>query len=318
MDLVKISAAGGVAAFAALAFVSTVRQSHAESSLLTLPVETSAPGSQARIDDAFRATESAPIFALSGPVLPPESGGVPDRSGAVPRIRFPLSASTASVWTPFIAEASQRFGIPEDWVQGVMQVESGGRATFDGRPITSSAGAMGLMQVMPATFAELTRRYDLGSDPYDPRANILAGAAYLREMYDRYGPTHFLAAYNAGPGRVDAHLRTGRPLPHETQRYTATLAARLMPGTPPALPAVSGAVQDLTNSDAIRALAPALSRSPAQRPTDPAHAPVFVAMKGALASRARHADAQAEDGLFVTLRRVDRREEAAAATSQED
>ena len=67
MDLVKLSAAGGMAAFAALALVSTARQSHAESSLLTLPVETSSPGIHARIDDAFRAAESATIFARFRP-----------------------------------------------------------------------------------------------------------------------------------------------------------------------------------------------------------------------------------------------------------
>ncbi len=55
-------------------------------------------------------------------------------------------------------------------------------------------------------------------------AGILAGAAYLRELYDRYGSPGFLAAYNAGPGRYDEHLTAGRALPHETQLYVATLA----------------------------------------------------------------------------------------------
>jgi hypothetical protein len=70
----------------------------------------------------------------------------------------------------------------------------------------------------------LRARYNLGADPYDPRDNILAGAAYLREMYDRYGAPGFLAAYNAGPGRYENHLATGRPLPDETLDYVATLA----------------------------------------------------------------------------------------------
>src|SRR5688572_12183654 len=94
----------------------------------------------------------------------------------------------------FIAEAARRFGVPEHWIRAVMRVESAG----DVRAI-SSAGAMGLMQIMPATWAELRARYGLGSNPYDPRDNIMAGAAYLREMYDRYGSPGFLAAYNAGP-----------------------------------------------------------------------------------------------------------------------
>jgi soluble lytic murein transglycosylase-like protein len=118
----------------------------------------------------------------------------------------------------YIAEAAQRFGVPEAWIRAVMRVESAG----DVRAI-SSAGAMGLMQVMPATWAELRVRHRLGGNPYDPRDNILAGAAYLREMHDRYGSPGFLAAYNAGPGRYEEYL-AGRPLPAETRAYVATLA----------------------------------------------------------------------------------------------
>ena len=77
---------------------------------------------------------------------------------------------------------------------------------------------------MPGTWTELRARYGLGADPYDPRDNILAGAAYIRELYDRYGSPGFLAAYNAGPERYERHLATGRPLPDETQAYVATLA----------------------------------------------------------------------------------------------
>ena len=88
----------------------------------------------------------------------------------------------------------------------------------------SPKGAMGLMQIMPETYAALRARYALGANPYDPRDNILAGAAYLREMLDRYGAPGFLAAYNAGPRRYEEHLRTGRPLPIETQQYVAMLA----------------------------------------------------------------------------------------------
>ena len=83
---------------------------------------------------------------------------------------------------------------------------------------------MGLMQIMPKTWTELRARYGLGADPYDSRDNILAGTAYIRELSDRYGTPGFLAAYNAGPGRYERHLATGRPLPDETQAYVATLA----------------------------------------------------------------------------------------------
>ena len=128
--------------------------------------------------------------------------------------------AAAHPYAAHIAEASQRFGIPEHWIRAVLRAESAG----DVRAV-SSAGAMGLMQVMPDTWAGLRVRHGLGRDPYDPRDNILAGTAYLREMFDRYGNVAaMLAAYNAGPGRYDEHLATGRALPAETRAYVAALA----------------------------------------------------------------------------------------------
>ncbi|MCV0383092.1 MULTISPECIES: lytic transglycosylase domain-containing protein [Alphaproteobacteria] len=123
-----------------------------------------------------------------------------------------------------IAEASQRFGIPTTWIIAVMRTESAG----DVRAI-SSAGAMGLMQVMPDTWADLRIRHALGRDPFEPRDNILAGTAYLREMWDRYGNVAaMLAAYNAGPGRYDEYRATARPLPAETRAYVAALTPILL------------------------------------------------------------------------------------------
>lgn len=119
----------------------------------------------------------------------------------------------------FVTEASRRFAVPEHWIRAVMRVESGEKPRARSRK-----GATGLMQIMPKTWAELRARYGLGADPYDPHDNILAGAAYIRGLYDRYGAPGFLAAYNAGPGRYERHLATGRPLPAETQAYVATLA----------------------------------------------------------------------------------------------
>ncbi|WP_410468066.1 lytic transglycosylase domain-containing protein [Sphingomonas sp. JC676] len=57
---------------------------------------------------------------------------------------------------------------------------------LDGRPITSRAGAMGLMQLMPGTWIEMRTVLGLGTDPFDPRDNILAGTCYLGRMYDRF------------------------------------------------------------------------------------------------------------------------------------
>ncbi|MEH2478185.1 soluble lytic murein transglycosylase-like protein [Nitrobacteraceae bacterium AZCC 2146] len=122
----------------------------------------------------------------------------------------------------FITEASKRFVVPEHWIRSVMRVESAGEVRA-----RSQKGAMGLMQIMPQTWSDLRARYDLGADPYDPRDNILAGAAYIRELYQRFGTPGFLAAYNAGPGRYENHLTTDRPLPDETQEYVARLAATI-------------------------------------------------------------------------------------------
>jgi hypothetical protein len=130
-------------------------------------------------------------------------------------------------WGPYIREASGRFDIPETWVRSLMRVESGGREYVDGQLITSGAGAMGLMQVMPVTYDELRGRYNLGDDPFDPHDNIMAGVAYMREMYELYGSPAFLAAYNAGPSRLDDYLSNVRPLPDETRRYVAMIGPNL-------------------------------------------------------------------------------------------
>jgi len=136
-----------------------------------------------------------------------------------------MSGVTADPWAAYATEASRRFAIPERWIRAVMRVESDGK-----QRARSKKGAMGLMQIMPGTWAELRARYRLGIDPYNPRDNILAGAAYIRELSDRYGTPGFLAAYNAGPGRYDSHLATGRPLPEETQAYVAVLAPMISGG----------------------------------------------------------------------------------------
>lgn len=130
-------------------------------------------------------------------------------------------------WRPFVTEASRRFDVPEDWIMAVIQAESGGRISLHGLPVTSAAGAMGLMQVMPETYVELSIRHGFGPDPYDPRDNILAGTAYLKEMLGRYGFPWCFAAYNAGPQRLDSYLATGHALPSETLSYLAAIEKNL-------------------------------------------------------------------------------------------
>jgi len=122
----------------------------------------------------------------------------------------------------FIEEASDRFAVPVRWIRAVIQIESGGD-----EHATSPRGATGLMQLMPDTWVELGVRYGLGLDPFDPRDNVFAGTAYLREMHDRFGSAGFLAAYHAGPSRYEQHLATGQPLPSETAAYVAAVAPLL-------------------------------------------------------------------------------------------
>jgi len=152
-----------------------------------------------------------------------------------------------------IKEASRRFAVPARWIAEIMRVESHGRAE-----VVSPKGAIGLMQVMPSTYTSLAARYGLGADPWNPRDNVLAGAAYLREMYDRYGATGMLAAYNAGPGRWEDYLSRARPLPNETVRYIARLG-----------PVVGGNVVPLPafNSRAVEPM--------------PVIAPIFAILSGA-------------------------------------
>lgn len=157
------------------------------------------------------------VLCASGLALPPVSAS----AEPVPTVTAPAAVGR-SPWAPLVAQAAARFALPEAWLMAIIAVESGGNHVA-----VSPAGAMGLMQLMPGTWRTLSRTYALGDDPFAPGANILAGAAYLRALHDRYGSPGFLAAYNAGPGRYEAYLRRRRPLPAETLRYVGRLAAQL-------------------------------------------------------------------------------------------
>ncbi len=107
-----------------------------------------------------------------------------------------------------ILEAAADAGVPPAIVKAVIHAES----AFDTSAV-SRAGAMGLMQLMPATARELGV-----SDPFRAEQNVQGGARYLRTLHDRYGSwTHTLAAYNAGPTAVDRYQ--GVPPYAETQQY---------------------------------------------------------------------------------------------------
>jgi len=140
-------------------------------------------------------------------------------------------------WQPYIAHAARRFHIRERWLRAIVLVESSGCAARGRHPVRSRAGAMGLMQLEPITWRRFRRQLHLRRNPYDPRENILVGAAYLRELYQRFGPAGFLAAYNAGPGRYRQYVSEGRPLPPATLAYLRRLRAVL--GSDPEPPLVA-------------------------------------------------------------------------------
>ncbi len=179
---------------------------------------------------AVRSAVSMAVILLTSAMAGPCGSARAEPAAAVSS----TSTSTTDPYATLLREAAHRFGLPASWISAVMAMESGGDVLA-----LSPQGAMGLMQIMPETWAGLRARHGLGDDPYEPRDNILAGAAYLREMHDRYGSPGFLAAYNAGPARYDEYLTTGRELPAETQLYVAVLAPLIGEGQPNGMVAVS-------------------------------------------------------------------------------
>ena len=316
MDVVRLFAGGAVATCAALMLLSITRHGHAEPPAVIVRTELSLTNPVQRVANADRSAEEAHAVSSEVATADPRAEVRIYGASLFPRPRF--VPATHSPWDMPIDEASRRFGIPSSWVRGVMQVESAGRTTLNGRPITSTAGAIGLMQVMPKTFAEMTRRYGLGSDTYEPRANILAGTAFLREMYGRFGTAHFLAAYNAGPGRVEEHLRSGRPLPDETRRYVQILAPRLIGGTASEPPPVSADVRDLTSLQALRDAARSPSRHASQPSATPEFASVFVVLNERSLSSERQLKVQSNDALFVNFTRQDQSRQTLAVNKSED
>ena len=205
----------------------------------------------------------------------------------------PMAVRSASdSYADLIAEAAERFAIPAAWIRAIMRIESRGD-----RRAVSPKGAMGLMQLMPETWAALRTRYGLGRDPFDPHDNILAGAAFLREMHDRYGSPGFLAAYNAGPGRYEDYRDRHRPLPPETVAYVASLVPFVGDG------AIEGPVLVAASDPSSWTQAPLfITRSASAEPADrtstkqpPNDTPAVVAV------RDLSAIAPQSTGLFVSV-----------------
>lgn len=130
----------------------------------------------------------------------------------------------------------------DDISAAVAQQESGGRQVdAQGNILTSSAGAQGIMQLMPETGAELAAAIGEKYDPKNAEQNKRLGSLYLKQQVEKYGDVRLaLAAYNAGPGRVDAAIKAAGPdatfgqvlakLPEETQKYVPSVLSRMSGG----------------------------------------------------------------------------------------
>ena len=131
------------------------------------------------------------------------------------RVTRPPTSTRGRQFDDLISEHSQKRGVRSDLVRAVMQVESGFNPYAQ-----SPKGAMGLMQLMPAT----AKQYGV-KNAFNPAENVRAGVAYLRELLDRYQDNEelALAAYNAGPGAVDKYRQTVPPY-RETRDYVTKIA----------------------------------------------------------------------------------------------
>jgi soluble lytic murein transglycosylase-like protein len=156
-----------------------------------------------------------------------------------------------AAYAPMIEQAAARYGIDPSLLYGLIEQESGFHPAA-----SSSAGALGLTQLMPSTAASLGV-----SEPLDPAQSIEGGARYLSELLHRFAgnTTDALAAYNAGPGAVEQY--GGVPPYPETQQYVAKVlgyAASFSPSgqntgtaTLPSTAAPILATGDATASEAI-------------------------------------------------------------------
>ncbi|MEX1127403.1 MAG: lytic transglycosylase domain-containing protein [Vicinamibacterales bacterium] len=146
-------------------------------------------------------------------------------SNGAPGIRVTRSPINrrAEAFEPLILQHSAAHNVRADLVRAVIQAES----AFNPRA-RSHKGAMGLMQLMPATAAELGV-----TDPYDPHQNIGGGVAYLKSLLLKYSHNEelALAAYNAGPGAVEKYGTV--PPYRETRNYIARIQSNAGAGAPP-------------------------------------------------------------------------------------
>lgn len=179
---------------------------------------TSQPRKDLKLIEVIRSTPTKTQSKSGSNADKPKSAS-PNSGSSIPKtatsgMQKSSAEERAKLYAPYIAEASQIYGIPEAFIRAVIKIES----NFNPRAV-SHAGAMGLMQLMPAT-AEHMRV----EDPFDPRQNIMGGVRYLRRLSDRYdGDINLvLSGYHAGPGNVEK--AGGIPF-EKTQQYVKNVYA---------------------------------------------------------------------------------------------
>ncbi len=149
-------------------------------------------------------------------------GGLTPASGVslssvlpVTPLPFPCEPLAPSLLDPIVESAAARHGLPTRLIQSVIGQESARHPCA-----VSRAGAMGLMQLMPATAESLGVR-----DPFDPEQNVEGGTRFLKTLLERFGDLGLaLGAYNAGPGAVEEH--GGVPPFRETRQYVGAVLRR--------------------------------------------------------------------------------------------
>jgi len=195
-------------------FVTSVRLKPIRSVLPAVAAGAALLATHAGLAEVIEIGTNGAVTRYAGPAVYTSEGVRPITTRAAPAVR--AAPAPAPIVHAAITAAAQRQSLNRDLLEAVAWRESGFRQTA-----LSPKGAVGVMQIMPAT------ALGLGVDRYDLHQNIEGGAAYLRLMLDRYSGnlTMALAAYNAGPGAVDRYR--GVPPFRETQAYVGAILGRL-------------------------------------------------------------------------------------------
>lgn len=168
---------------------------------------------EAELAEKGQTPASARKLMIEGPkrgdyVMPPLDSQRPSGEGS-------MQKRGGHKYEDAVVREAERIGLDPNIAVHALYKETGNLRNPE--TVRSKAGAIGIMQLMPKTAKEL------GVDPLNPEENIRGGVMYLKKMMDKYNdPTLALAAYNAGPGRVDRALKSGKgieALPRETRNY---------------------------------------------------------------------------------------------------